>query len=69
MTDLCRKYRISTARFYAWKENLQKSAENVFADRGMKTTAERKIDPTPLILDTIAEITTENLELKGLETT
>ena len=42
ISDLCRKYGIGTARFYVWKEKLQKSAENVFADRGRKTTADQK---------------------------
>ena len=75
ISDLCRKYGIGTARFYAWKEKLQKSAENVFADRGRKTTADQKIIEEQnkdliRLKDTIAEITTENLELKKrLETT
>ena len=53
----------------------QKSAENVFADRGRKTTADQKIieeqnKDLVRLKDTIAEITTENLELKKrLETT
>ena len=69
ISDLCRKYGIGTARFYAWKEKLQKSAENVFADRGRKTTADQKIIEEQnkdliRLKDTIAEITTENLELK-----
>ncbi|MHB1439236.1 MAG: transposase [Cuniculiplasma sp.] len=69
ISDLCRKYGIGTARFYAWKEKLQKSAENVFADRGRKITADQKIIEEQnkdliRLKDTIAEITTENLELK-----
>ncbi|EQD56808.1 transposase IS3/IS911, partial [mine drainage metagenome] len=34
VSDLCRKYGIGTARFYAWKEKLHKSAGNIFDDRG-----------------------------------
>ncbi len=69
ISDLCSKYGIKTARFYSWKKKLQKSAGSIFEDRGRKSTADQRLieDQKSELLrlkDTIAEITTENLELK-----
>ena len=57
------------ARFYNWKEKLLKNSPSIFDDRGRKNTpSERRNDELQAeiirLKDTIAEITTENLELK-----
>ena len=69
ISDLCKKYGIGTSRFYKWKEKLLKNAGSVFDDRGRKSTADqRMIDEqkkeNQRLKETIAEIITENLELK-----
>ncbi len=75
ISDLCKNYGIGTSRFYKWKEKLLKSAGSVFDDRGRNSTADqRMIDEqkkeNQRLKETIAEIITENLELKKrLETT
>jgi len=74
ISNLCRKYDIKPARFYNWKENLLKNSPSIFYDHSRKNTSSEKRNEelhTEIIglKDTIAEITTENLELrKRLET-
>ena len=75
ISDLCKKYGIGTSRFYKWKEKLLKNAGSVFEDRGRKSTADQRLideqkRENQKLKETIAEIITENLELKKrLETT
>ena len=68
-SELCRKYDIKLARFYNWKEKLLKNSPSIFYDHSRKnTSSERRNDELQAAIirlkDTIAEITTENLELK-----
>jgi len=69
ISELCRKYDIKSARFYNWKEKLLKSSPSIFYDHSRKnTSSERRNEELQAeiirLKDTIAEITTENLELK-----
>ena len=68
VSDLCRKHGIDPKRFYAWKQKLVNSSD-IFDDRGRKNTSqEREIEElrneNAILKNTIAEITTENLQLK-----
>ena len=69
MSDLCKKYDIKAARFYSWKEKMLKNSAAIFDDRGRKRTRSDDIveiqkEEIAKLKDTIAEITTENLQLK-----
>ena len=69
ISDLCRKYQITTTMFYNWKEKMLENSATVFNDkRGRKVATERKTEELQQemarLKDTIAEITTENLALK-----
>jgi transposase len=69
ISELCRKYDITTTMFYNWKEKLLENSATVFNDkRGRKPSTERKTEElqqeVARLKDTIAEITTENLQLK-----
>jgi len=69
ISELCRKYDIKPARSYNWKEKLLKNSPSIFDDRGRKyTSSERRNEELKAeiirLKDTIAEITTEKLELK-----
>ncbi|EQD76782.1 Transposase IS3/IS911 [mine drainage metagenome] len=75
ISDLCKKYNIQTSRFYDWKDKVLKSASNIFEDRGRKSTADQRVNEdlkkeNQRLKETIAEIVSENLEIKKrLETT
>jgi transposase len=69
ISELCRKYDIRSARFYSWKEKLIKNSAEIFDDRGRKKTSDQMIieeqrKDLERLKDVIAEITSENLELK-----
>ena len=69
ISELCRKYQITTTMYYNWKEKLLENSATVFNDkRGRKPATERKAEElqqeVSRLKDTIAEITTENLQLK-----
>ena len=68
IAELCRKYNIASARFYYWKDQLTNSAKEIFEDRGRKADVDAKIlekeRENARLKDVIAEITSENLELK-----
>ena len=68
VSELCRKYGIKPANFYYWKNELLNSSKEVFKSRGRKELADRRIrnkeEEIVRLKDTIAEITTENLQLK-----
>lgn len=68
VSELCRKYGIKPANFYYRKNELLNSSKEVFKSRGRKELADRRIrdkeEEIVWLKDTIAEITTENLQLK-----
>ena len=69
ISELCRKYDIGSARFYSWKEKLIKNAAGIFDDRGRKSTSDQRIiedqkKDLERLRGTIAEVVSENLELK-----
>ncbi|EQD61106.1 transposase IS3/IS911 family protein [mine drainage metagenome] len=69
ISELCKKYGIQSSRFYEWKNKLVKNGANVFDDRGRKNTSDQKIieeqeKELERLKETIAEIVTENLQLK-----
>ncbi len=41
VADLCRKYDLKPARFYYWKDQLLKSAPEIFENRGRKVDEDR----------------------------
>ena len=43
VSDLCRKYDLRPARFYYWKDQLLKSAPEIFENRGRKMDEDRII--------------------------
>ena len=68
VSDLCRKYDLKPARFYYWKDQLLKSAPEIFENRGRKVDEDRimaeKDDEIARLKATIAEVVQENLEIK-----
>ena len=69
ISEPCRKYQITTTMFYNWKEKLLENSATEFNDkRGRQPATERKTEElqqeVSRLKDTIAEITTENLQLK-----
>ena len=65
---LCRKYDLKPARFYYWKDQLLKSAPETFENRGRKVDEDRimteKDDEIAMLKATIADVVSENLEIK-----
>ncbi len=67
VADLCRREGINPTQYYGWKKQLLSSASKVFANgrrpkqAGVEARKEAKIQRLERV---IAEITTENLELK-----
>ncbi len=69
ISELCKKYDIKPAKFYSWKEKLLKDSPSIFDDSGRNKTksdnlVEIQKEEISRLKDTIAEITTENLQLK-----
>ena len=69
VTELCRKYGIGTARFYAWRDKMVENSADIFSDRGRKRTPDQIIieeqkEEISRLKNVIAEITHENLEIK-----
>ena len=68
VSELCWKYSISPVTFYSWKNELLSSSREIFKSRGRKKQVDRRIrerdEEITRLKDTIAEITTENLQLK-----
>lgn len=68
VSELCRKYNIKPARFYYWKEELLNSSSDIFETRGRKPDIDGELrdkeQEIARLKDVIAEITSENLELK-----
>ena len=68
VSDLCRKYDLKPARFYYWKDQLLKSAPEIFENRGRKVDEDRirseKDREIVRLKATIADVVSENLEIK-----
>ena len=68
VSELCRKYGISPVTFYYWKNELINSSREIYGNGGRKKQVDRRImerdEEITRLKDTIAEITTENLQLK-----
>ena len=69
ISGLCMKYGIKPVRFYSWKEKLIKNSAAIFDDRGRKNTSDQQIiseqkKELERPKGTIAEIASENLDLK-----
>ena len=66
VADLCRREGVTPNLFYLWKKQLLGSASKIFdAKSGRPTAAESKAAADVVrYKDVIAEITSENLELK-----
>jgi transposase-like protein len=68
VSELCRKYGISPVTFYYWKNELLNSSREIYKSRGRKRQVDRRMrekdEEIAKLKDTIAEITTENLQLK-----
>ena len=68
VSDLCRKYDLKPARFYYWKDQLLKSAPEIFENRGRKVDEDRirteRDREIVRLKATIADVVSENLEIK-----
>ena len=67
VADLCRREGINPTQYYGWKKQLLSSATKVFEGAGRKKApgeTARKEAKIQRLERVIAEITTENLELK-----
>lgn len=66
VAELCRREGINTTQFYGWRKQLLSSATRIFQDKREKQPGEdaRKEARMQRLEKVIAEITSENLELK-----
>jgi transposase-like protein len=66
VAELCRREGISPTQYYGWKKQLLSSATKVFEDKRQQrdAAAAKKEEKIQRLERVIAEITTENLELK-----
>ena len=68
VSELCRKHDLKPARFYYWKDQLLKSAPDIFGNRGQKADEDRiraqKDREIARLKATIAEVVKENLDIK-----
>jgi transposase-like protein len=66
IAEMCRREGIGVTQFYGWKKKLLSSAKEVFEDKSKKKSREEeKLEAENRRLkEVIAEITSENLELK-----
>ena len=68
VSELYRKYGVSPVTFYYWKNELLNGSREVFKSRGRKRQVDSRMrekdEEIAGLKDTIAEITTENLQLK-----
>lgn len=63
LSELCRQEGINLTQYYTWKKQLQSSAQAVF-DTKTTTKEEQLAAEVQRLRNVIAEITTENLEIK-----
>ncbi len=66
VSELCRREGISPTQYYAWKNQLLQSSDQVYGRTKAKPDRQQQRLETDLTRakDVIAEITSENLELK-----
>jgi transposase len=66
ISELCRREGINPTMYYGWRKKLLSSATKVFDDTSKKEDAQQQRADRQLsrMKDVIAEITSENLELK-----
>jgi transposase len=66
LAELCRREGINPTQYYGWRRKLLSSSAEVFDDKGKRGTSqeEKQRDEIQRLKGVIAEITTENLELK-----
>jgi transposase-like protein len=66
VSELCRREGVNPTQYYDWRKQLLGSAERVFSENGQKPSRREERLATNLVRakDVIAEITSENLELK-----
>ena len=66
VSELCRREGITAAQYYQWKDRLLGSAAKVFEEKPGSPSLheERLVGENQRLKDVIAEITSENLELK-----
>jgi len=64
LAEFCRREGISATQFYGWKKKLLSSAKEVFEERRQNTQEEKLTAENRRLKEVIAEITSENLELK-----
>ena len=66
VAELCRREGINPTQYYGWRKQLLTSANKIFDDRRHKQAPEeaRKEAKIQRLERVVAEITTENLELK-----
>jgi len=66
VSELCRREGITAAQYYQWKDRLLGSATKVFDQKDSQPSVreERLATDNSRLKDVIAEITSENVELK-----
>lgn len=66
VADLCRREGLAQAQYYQWKRVLLGAADRIFERKATQPTAreQRLTQENGRMKDVIAEITSENLELK-----
>jgi len=64
LAEMCRREGISPTQFYGWKKKLLSSAKELFEEKRKSASEERLAAENRRLKEVIAEITSENLELK-----
>src|SRR5437870_5315814 len=64
LSELCRREGISATQFYGWKKKLLSNAKVVFEEKRKNSPEEKLAAENRRLKEVIAEITSENLELK-----
>lgn len=65
VSELCRREGVNPALYYQWKKKLLTSAEKVFGNSEERSNREERLEAElQRKNEVIAEITTENLDLK-----
>jgi transposase len=66
LAELCRREGINPTQYYGWRKKLLSSAASVFDDNGKRGVSreDRQREEIQRLKEVIAEITTENLDLK-----
>ena len=63
LSELCRQEGINVGQYYQWKKQLQSSAKEIF-EKQTTSKEEHLAAEVQRLRNVIAEITTENLEIK-----